>query len=133
VRPASSDELSDRAAIAFNEAINRRDIEALGALMTDCHTFVDSEANVIAGRDEVLKAWQGFFEAFPDYRNEWSRVIRMGDRLIAVGHSVCSTEPALDGPALWTARTAGDKVSEWRVYQDTPTNRERLGISREIG
>jgi ketosteroid isomerase-like protein len=133
VRPASSDELPDRAAIAFNEAINRRDIDALGALMTDRHTFVDSEGMVVAGKEDVLSAWTGFFEAFPDYRNDWSRVIRMGDRLIAVGRSTCSTQPALDGPALWTVSTAGDKVSEWRVYEDTPANREQLGISEEIG
>jgi hypothetical protein len=47
----------------------------------------------------------------------------------AVGRSVCSTEPALDGPAIWTASAADGKVSEWRVYQDTPSNRSHLGIA----
>jgi hypothetical protein len=42
---------------------------------------------------------------------------------------VCSTEPALDGPAIWTASAADGKVSEWRVYQDTPSNRSHLGIA----
>jgi hypothetical protein len=35
---------------------------------------------------------------------------------------------ALDGPAIWTAKTSDGKVSEWRVYEDTKANRQRLGI-----
>ena len=119
------------AAVAFNEAINQRDLDALDGLMTDDHTFIDSDGKVLAGRQRVLEAWRGFFETFPDYRNEWSRVIPMGGTVIAVGRSVCSTEPALDGPAIWTARTADGKVSEWRVYEDTPSNRSRLGVAGE--
>jgi ketosteroid isomerase-like protein len=99
--------------------------------MTDDHTFVDSDDNVLAGKQKVLKAWKGFFDAFPDYRNDWSNVMPIGDALIAVGRSVCSTEPALDGPAIWMARTADDQVSEWRVYEDTPAIRGRLGMQHE--
>jgi ketosteroid isomerase-like protein len=99
--------------------------------MTDDHAFIDSDDNVLAGKAMVLKAWQGFFDAFPDYRNDWSRVISSGGSLTALGRSVCSTEPALDGPAIWTARVEDDKVSEWRVYEDTPANRARLGIAEE--
>ncbi len=117
------------AAVAFNEAINQRDLDALDGLMTDDHTFIDSDGKVLAGRQRVLEAWRGFFETFPDYRNEWSRVIPMGGTVIAVGRSVCSTEPALDGPAIWAARTADGKLSEWRVYEDTPSNRSHLGIT----
>jgi hypothetical protein len=44
-----------------------------------------------------------------------------------VGHSLCS-EPALAGPALWTATIRDDKVALWRVYTDTPGNRHALGL-----
>jgi ketosteroid isomerase-like protein len=115
--------------IAFNDAINRRDIESLGELMTEGHAFIDSDGNVFAGKDEVLNAWKGFFDAFPDYRNDWSKVMSTGTTVMALGRSACSTEPALEGPAIWTASTAGDKVSEWRVHEDTPLNRARLGIT----
>jgi ketosteroid isomerase-like protein len=125
------EQISRHAVIAFNEAINRRDLESLERMMTDDHTFIDSDDNVLAGKDAVLDAWKGFFEAFPDYRNEWSTVKPAGGALIAVGRSVCSTEPALDGPAIWTARTTGDRVSEWRVHEDTPANRSRLGLAGE--
>jgi hypothetical protein len=48
---------------------------------------------------------------------------------VTVGRSVCSTEPALDAPAIWTASAADGKLSEWRVYEDTPSNRSHLGIA----
>ena len=118
-------------AVAFNDAINRRDLAGLGRLMTGDHTFIDPEGNVVAGRQQALSAWEGFFEAFPDYRNEWSQVTSVAGVVIAAGRSVCSTEPLLDGPALWAATTAGDRVTKWQVYEDTPANRRELGIDAE--
>ena len=56
--------------------------------MTDGHRFVDADENVLAGKAEVLKVWEGFFTTFPDYRNDWSRVIPAGGTLIALGRSV---------------------------------------------
>jgi ketosteroid isomerase-like protein len=119
-----------RAAVAFNDAINRRDLESLAALMTDGHTFIDTDDNVLSGKDEVLDAWRGFFTAYPAYRNDWARLIPIGSTLIAAGRSICPNEPALEGRAIWTATIAEDKVSEWRVYRDTPANRRRLGIAQ---
>jgi hypothetical protein len=49
--------------------------------------------------------------------------------VFAIGRSVCSTEAALDGPAIWTARTESGRVSEWRVYDDTPESRRQLGLA----
>jgi ketosteroid isomerase-like protein len=123
-----AERIAEPAAIAFNEAINRRDLDALAGLMTDDHTFVDSGGAVISGRGPVLKAWEGFFRAFPDYRNEWSAVVPKDLTVVALGRSVCSTEPALDGPAIWSAETRDGRVSEWRVYEDTPATRRRLGV-----
>jgi ketosteroid isomerase-like protein len=86
--------------LAFNDAITRRDLVALGGLMTDDHTFIDTDDNVLSGREDVLNAWRGFFEAFPDYRNVWRNLIVKREMLIAVGRSTCATEPELDGPAI---------------------------------
>jgi ketosteroid isomerase-like protein len=122
------DDSSRRAVIAFNEAINRRDLEALAAQMTDDHTFVDSAGSVVAGKDAVVAAWEGFFASFPDYRNIWSEVISKDRAFLARGRSVCSNEPALDGPAIWAATVRDGKVSEWRIHEDTPANRRRLGL-----
>jgi ketosteroid isomerase-like protein len=114
--------------LAFNDAINRRDLVALGGLMTDDHTFIDTEDNVVSGREDVLGAWRGFFGAFPDYRNVWANLTVKGETLVAVGHSTCASEPELDGPAIWTARVRADGVSLWRVCTDTPENRIQLAL-----
>jgi ketosteroid isomerase-like protein len=125
------DRVPRAAVIAFNEAINQRNLDALRELMTDGHAFIDADDNVLAGRAAVLRAWSDFFSAFPDYRNDWPQVMATRGRHVALGRSVCSTEPALDGPAIWTARTVRDKVSEWRVCEDTPANRVQLVIANE--
>jgi ketosteroid isomerase-like protein len=101
--------------------------------MTDDHAFVDSADSVVSGRDEVLDAWRGFFEAFPDYRNVWTRLVPSGQAIVAIGHSVCPTEPKLAGPAIWRATVHGDRVAEWRVYEDTPANRAELGLADARG
>jgi uncharacterized protein (TIGR02246 family) len=124
----SADDYPRRVVIAFNEAINRRDVEALAALMADDHTFVDSAGSVLAGKDLVLAAWKGFFESFPDYRNDWTEVTWQDATVTAIGRSACSTEPALDGPAIWTAKASDGKVLEWQVHEDTPANRRHLGL-----
>lgn len=114
-------------AIRFNDSINGRDIDGLASLMSDDHTFIDSQGGVVSGKQACLDAWRGFFESFPDYRNVFASLTARDDVVTAVGHSVCS-EPSLAGPALWTARIRDDKVVEWRVYADTPEVRERLGV-----
>jgi ketosteroid isomerase-like protein len=43
------------AVIAFNEAVNRRDLQALAGLMTDDHLF-DSAGARVTGKQAVLNA-----------------------------------------------------------------------------
>jgi uncharacterized protein (TIGR02246 family) len=125
---AESEAAAQRVVVEFNEAINSRDLSALAGLMTDDHSFVDAEGNAVSGREAVLEAWRGFFDAFPDYRNVWAELRSKGDVFVATGHSVCATEPRLDGPAIWTATVRGDRVSVWRVYEDAAEERSRLGL-----
>jgi uncharacterized glyoxalase superfamily protein PhnB/ketosteroid isomerase-like protein len=127
----AGDHAAYETALAVNDAINRRDLVALRGLLTADHTFIDSAANVLRGAENVLHAWTGFFEAFPDYRNVWTDLTLNGDLVVAIGHSICATEPQLDGPAIWTAAVRGDMVSTWRVYDDTPGNRARLGLGAQ--
>jgi ketosteroid isomerase-like protein len=112
----------------FNDAINSRDLEGLMAMMTDDHEFVDSGEGSFKGREVATSAWRGFFSAFPDYRNDFERIVAVGDIAVAVGRSVCPSHSDLDGPALWSASTRDGKVAQWRVYDDTPENREQLGL-----
>jgi ketosteroid isomerase-like protein len=99
---------------AFNDCINTRDLTGLTALMAGDHTFVDSAGAAVTGREACAEAWQGFFAAFPDYRNVFVTVVTNGDTVTATGYSTCS-EPALTGPARWTATLRDDKVTRWQV------------------
>ena len=111
----------------FNERINGRDLDGLASLMTEDHVFIDSEGVSLAGRQDCLAAWRGFFDAFPDYRNVFTSITAGVRGVTVVGRSECS-EASLHGPALWTARVTDGKVSEWRVYDDTPEARARIDV-----
>jgi uncharacterized protein YndB with AHSA1/START domain/ketosteroid isomerase-like protein len=110
---------SSSVVLAFNAAINRRDLAALGRLMADHHRFIDAAGNAVSGKPACLEAWQGFFDAFPDYRNVFDTVRSDAPGIVVVdGSSECSV-PALAGPARWRAVVEGGLVVEWRVF-DAP-------------
>jgi ketosteroid isomerase-like protein len=113
--------------LRFNDCINARDIEGLSRAMTDDHVFIDAADNRISGKPDCLRAWQGFFAAFPDYRNHLTQFVAREGLVVVIGRSSCS-DRRLDGPALWTARVRGDRVSEWRVLEDNASNRHSLGL-----
>ena len=45
--------------LAFNEAINGRDIAALAELMTESHRFIDSAGATTAGKDGCIAHGKG--------------------------------------------------------------------------
>jgi ketosteroid isomerase-like protein len=100
--------------VAYNDRINARDLAGLTDLMTGDHTFVDPAGAAVTGRDACAEAWRGFFAAFPDYRNVFATMDADGDTVTVIGHSTCS-EPALAGPARWTATVRDGKVARWQV------------------
>ena len=114
---------------AFNDCINHQDLEGLAQLTTDEHKFVDSAAGTVSGKDACLKAWASFFSAFPDYRNQFDRLVSDGNKVVIAGSSTCS-DSRLAGPALWQATLLGDQLAEWRVYEDTHANRLALAIAK---
>jgi ketosteroid isomerase-like protein len=111
----------------FNQCVSARDIEGLSALMTDDHVFIDSANNVVRGKEAVVAAWMDFFRTFPDYRNIFDGFTVEDPAVIASGRSVCADD-RLNGPALWRAVVSGQRISEWRVYDDTIENRALLGM-----
>lgn len=114
-------------ALNFNVKINQRDLEGLVKLMTDDHTFIDIPGEVHKGKDVMKKGWKEFFEKFPDYRNIFTCAKVRNNVVVMIGHSTCSYKQ-LDGPSIWTAKVRGGRVSEWRVYEDSASNRQKLGI-----
>jgi uncharacterized protein (TIGR02246 family) len=112
----------------FNDCITTGDLDGLAGLMTADHVFIDSAGQVWRGRDECLQTWSGFFEAFPGYRNVFEAAEIRKEVVVVRGYSV-SAEPALDGPACWTAEVKDGRVSEWCVYEDTGEVRAELGLT----
>jgi len=115
-------------ALRFNDCITARDVDGLATLMTDDHQFVDTEQQVVSGKDACIEAWRGFLEQFPDYRNVFSGVIPRDEVVVLIGYSECSFEP-LAGPAIWTATIRGKQLAQWRVYHDTEATRKELRIA----
>ena len=101
--------------VSFNDAINARDLDALRALMTDDHRFIDSGGTIVEGKAACAEAWRGFFVAFPDYCNVFEELRAGEDGIVDIdGASVCSVAE-LDGPARWRALVRDGQITFWQV------------------
>jgi len=100
-------------ALKFNEKINQQDLKGLAELMTEGHTFVDSDNNATKGKKTMLSGWKEFFKTYPDYKNRFTCVTTQDNIVVMVGYSSCTHKP-LNGPNIWTAKIRGKRVSEWR-------------------
>ena len=121
-------------ALRFNEKINEQDLEGLATLMTEDHTFVDSDNNITKGKKTMLRGWGEFFQKYPDYKNTFTCVATQDDVVIMVGYSTCFHKP-LNGPGIWTAKIRGKRVSEWRVIwlnqRQEQSNQERKRAKKQ--
>jgi ketosteroid isomerase-like protein len=117
-------------AVAFNERINAADLPGLSALMSEDHRFIDPAGNTTSGKPACVADWAGFFGTFPGYRNVFESISVRPSFMVVSGCSECPGHPELAGPALWRAVVATDRVVEWRVYEDTPENRDELGLNQ---
>jgi ketosteroid isomerase-like protein len=113
--------------IAFNDAITRADLGALGVLVAPDHVFIDPAGHEVRGKNDVLAAWRGFFAAFPGYKNVFEDIHAEGAHAMIRGHSVCN-DPRLAGPALWRVEVIEEAVTVWHVMEDTEENRRSIGL-----
>lgn len=110
----------------FVDAINAHDVGAIGELMGDEHTFIDSGGGVYTDVEQMIKGWPGYYEMFPDYKIEISETFISGDTVILWGKA--SGTYSSDGtlrpenhweiPAAWKAVVKGDKIKLWQVIAD---------------
>jgi len=103
----------------FAAAINRHDVEALAALMTADHVFVDSMGQQVQGIASMEAGWRGYFAMCPDYWIRTDDVVADDGVVLAAGEA----GGAIDGipwqtPAAWKAVVRDGKVVEWRVFAD---------------
>ena len=111
---------------AFIAAINRHDVAALADLMTEDHTFIDSQGGRVSGRKEMLAGSKAYFAMFPDYEILVDATLYQNGT-VAVFGSVSGTYNGKRGlvqknriamPAAWKANVADGKVKLWQVYCD---------------
>lgn len=100
-------------------AINQHDIEAITALMTTDHMFVDSVGNRVQGAPSMQVGWRSYFAMCSDYWIRTDHVMTEGDVVMAVGEA----GGTIDGvswrtPAAWKGLVREGKLAEWRVFAD---------------
>jgi ketosteroid isomerase-like protein len=117
---------------AFVGAINARSAQQLMGLMTDDHVFVDSLGSKIVGKQNMAKAWEGYFRMVPDYGITSDENLVDASTVVMLGTAQGTYSP--DGnlrsenrwstPAAWRAEIRGSLVAEWRVYADNEPIRQ---------
>ena len=113
--------------LTFNDYITASDLHGIESIITDDHTFIDMQGNEVHGKKTNLEAWSRFFELFPDYENVFEETYVHEMIVTLRGYSSCS-HPRMNTRGIWTAHVIDDKVSEWRIYEDSEENRKLLGI-----
>ena len=74
-------------ALQFNECITNADLKGLANLMTEDHVFCDTANNRIKGKDNnIVQAWEPFFNFDPGYRNIFENIVARGSTVIMQGH-----------------------------------------------
>ena len=70
----------------FNEALNRHDVPAVMALMTeDCifdNTYPPPDGERFVGQEAVRRFWEEFFRSSPDAVFKSEEMITLGDRCV---------------------------------------------------
>ena len=127
-------------AIRFVNEINRHDVTAILALVSDDHLFVDSLGQEIRGKERVQEAWTGYFQWFPDYRILIEHHLEVG---IVIGlFGTASGTYAVNGelspsrrwkiPAAWKAIVRDGRVEHWQVYADNEPSVECHGSQASL-
>ncbi|MFX0195570.1 MAG: nuclear transport factor 2 family protein [Candidatus Hodarchaeota archaeon] len=114
-------------ALQFNECINNQNIKELSNLMTEDHTLIVRDGEIVKGKESNIKGWISFFEQFPKYKNNFHRVHSHENLVILIGFAYWSEEEPYD-PAIWTAKIENDLVAEWRIYHESEETRKKLNI-----
>jgi ketosteroid isomerase-like protein len=115
----------------FAMAINRHDIQALTALMTPDHVFVDSLGQRAQGAAPMEAGWRAYFAMCPDYWIRADQVVADADVVLAAGEAGGTIDSvSWRIPAAWKAIVRDGKVMEWRVFADNKPVYEILAKRR---
>ncbi len=121
----------------FVERINAHDVHGLAGMMTQDHQFVDSLGESLTGREEMRRAWIGYFYMFPDFTISVEDAIERGEEVFLFGTARGTYAPGIPPaqerswkmPAAWKAITRNNLVSSWRIYADNEPVRQIIAAA----
>ena len=116
------------------ENINSHDVDAIVALLTSDHRFVDSLGNVTQGREALRAGWRHYFRMVPDYQIEVEHTLADGPHVVLLGvaRGTYAPEGLLQAQNAWSTpialRALIDEglIAEWQVYADNEPMRKRM-------
>jgi ketosteroid isomerase-like protein len=122
----------------FVRAINRQDVDAIAALMTDEHRFTDALGNTVTGSTAMRAGWAGYFKMVPDYTVAIEESYGDGPVAILLGTAQgtyaaggeLKPENRWSTPVAIRAFVEDGKVAEWRVYADNEPIRKLMAKAR---
>ena len=108
--------------LSFIDRINAHDVDGLGELMSDDHTFIDAHGNEVVGKEKMIAGWHGYFEWFPDYKIEIIDVFESDDTFALFGFAGGSFKrnetESWHLPAAWKAIVKDGRIAVWQVFAD---------------
>jgi ketosteroid isomerase-like protein len=118
--------LPEAVAQTFVRAINRHDVDALLALMSAEHCFIDSLGNQMEGLEKLRNAWTGYFRMVPDYAVAIDETLADGPVVVMLGMAQGTftrdgkllPENRWETPIALRAFVEEGKVTEWRLFAD---------------
>ena len=117
--------MSKQLVYSFIDAINKHNVDKICLLMTDDHTFIDSHGNETVGKEKMRAGWIGYFQIFPDYKIEVTKIFVDGDTIAAFGfaggtfHGLTNRKENIWRlPASWKGIVKNEKIQLWQVYCD---------------
>jgi ketosteroid isomerase-like protein len=124
-------------ALDFVAKINAHDVDAIVALMSPDHVFIDGLGTSFRGAEQMRAGWKGYFAWFPDYAIEVTSQFSRGDSVALFGkargtyavNGKLARENFWEIPAAWRGVVKDGRVAEWQVYCDNEPVRKIMAAN----
>lgn len=107
----------------YIQTLNEHDVARIISMQSPDFVFIDAHGSATKGVDELTKAWNKYFQYFPDYKIETSSVSELGGEVVVFGYASASTTDSPGKhwklPVAVRAIVEDGKISFWQVYSDT--------------
>jgi hypothetical protein len=119
--------------ISFVDAINHGDVDRLAALMAPDHRLQVLDEEPRDGKEANVEAWRGYVTSYPGYVVVPHSIAARDSEVIVLGHTLGShlglpddEESALS--VIWRANVVDGLLTLWQILDDTPFQRDQLGL-----